>query len=330
MRKRQKTFDESLDLMESIAKSIYEDRSKDYALQIWRRGLSSKNPSWKYIDFKVHSSDAGKERAHVLSMIDKRLPAIGFVGYFAADSVQSGADVLKKACEALKMKGIQNVYGPIDGIIINNYRLNYAPDVLFPGEPVNPLLHFECFKQAGFRDFNSYQSGMSSLKNTRLLELFKRPPVDKFPDVKLRDFDQSDFKNEFSKLIDLVNDIFPSQSVYCSEYSNAEFFYIFGDQRHMFNSRYCIFLEDKGRPVGAIFSYPHNDSLIIKTVGVKKKYQGSGISKLLIKEIHKRAREDGLKSAIYALVRDNNRISKMRRPGVKTVRKYATMKKELK
>jgi len=326
---KQTVFDESLRTLRKILIKTYDEDVQAGILINWEKSLSKENPSWKYIGFDSHKVSSGNDLGHVFSMVDTRMPDIGFVGYFAATSEGAGVQVLDQACDSLKRRGIKEIYGPIDGTIINNYRLNEGPSSLFPGEPINPEFYIECFNIAGFDTYNTYQTGSSSLKNMKFLQLFMKPPTDKFPQISMRNFDQSKFSEELSTLADLVNAIFPSQSEYGTAYAKDEFFYIFGQQKEIFDSRYCIFLEDNGTAIGAIFCYKYNDSLIVKTIGVIKQYQGTGISKLLIKEVHKRAREDGLKTAIYALVRNGNRVSKMKRPGVKIIRQYVTMKKEV-
>lgn len=326
---KQTVLDESLRTLRKILIKAYDEDVQASVLSHWEKSLGQENPSWEYIGFETHIVETGNELGHVFSMVDTRMPDIGFVGYFAATSENAGVQVLNQASDCLKRRGIKEVYGPIDGTIINNYRLNEGPGSLFPGEPINPEFYIECFNVAGFVTYNTYQTGSSSLKNMKFLQLFMKPPTDNFPQISMRNFDQSKFNEELSTLADLVNTIFPSQSEYCTAYSRDEFFYIFGQQKEMFDSRYCIFLEDDGTAVGAIYCYKYNDSLIIKTIGVIEQYQGTGISKLLIKEVHKRALADGLKTAIYALVRNDNRVSKMKRPGVKITRQYITMKKEV-
>lgn len=323
------TLANSREFLTNINQEVLAGDELRYSQLIWDKGLREDNPAWKYIKYKMFVVDGSIGKAHVLAMIDKRLPNIGLVGYFATNSIDAGVRVLKMACKYLKKEGLTRVYGPIDGTIINNYRLNLDPEYYFPGEPINPKMYLETFSKADFEEHNRYHTGETSVRNVKFMNLFMKPPLNKYPKARIRSFDPNNFDNDFTLMIDLFNQIFAQLSIYCTKYTDEEFRHIFEDQRHLFTSEHAKFLLDGEKAIGAILSYPYKDSLIIKTVGVLPKYQGTGLSKMLISSIHDAAHEGGLKKIIYALVRQGNSIDKMKRPGVKITRNYMTMVKEI-
>ena len=121
--------------------------------------------------------------------------------------------------------------------------------------------------------------------------------------------------------------IFPKQSVYCPKLSWEERAYGFKHKDPFFNPSYMWFLEYNNNPIGLINAYPHEDRLVVKTIGILPKYRGKKLSHLLIRKVHDQASKDGLKTATYAMVRVGNSAYKMKKPGIKINRHYMTMKK---
>jgi GNAT superfamily N-acetyltransferase len=127
----------------------------------------------------------------------------------------------------------------------------------------------------------------------------------------------------------LMNAIFPDNSIYCPVLSWEERVYNVVDHDPIFDPDYSYFLEDKGNTIGFIVAYPHQQNLIVKTIGLLPDYRNKNLSGILIKRVHDQAEKDGLKAAIYSTIRVGNAVYKMKRPGVKVYRKYVTMRKHL-
>jgi GNAT superfamily N-acetyltransferase len=261
-----------------------------------------------------------------MAMIDKRLPNIGIVGYFACTTSKSGAKVLNQACEWLKKEyDLRDIYGPINGTLPSDYRLNLSAYFRFPGEPVNPKVSIDAFNEAGFKVFNRYVSGIS--KHYRLLmKLVIRKPKKEYEHLTVRSFDTKKLKQDFEKYHDLRNAIFPFQSIYCPAISLEERAY---NASGKLDPKYTYFLMDRDKEVGFVMAYIYKDQLVLKTIGLLPDYRGKNLSGLLLKPIHEQASKAGVKTAIYGMVRVGNTAYKMRRPGVKIFRKYITMHKSI-
>jgi GNAT superfamily N-acetyltransferase len=314
----------SLGTLNTITNKSYNATIKPVALTLWKKHLRLNNPQWKYINAKPFSTNKIDGTAHILAMVDKRIPDIGIVGYFACTNSSAGTEVINQAVEYLKKElKVNKVYGPINGTLPSDYRLNLDADFQFPGEPVNPSWHIKSFKDAGFKTFNKYVSGKTNHYQL-LLKLVVRKPSKKYSHISIRQFDNHHYNNDFKIYHDLRNAIFPKQSIYCPAISFEERIYNSSDK---FDPKYTYFLVDNEREVGFIMAYVYEDKLILKTIGLLKDYRGKRLSGLLINRVHEQAKQDGIKTIIYALVRVGNPIYRKRRPGVKIFRHYQTMYK---
>jgi ribosomal protein S18 acetylase RimI-like enzyme len=293
---------DSLSLLNIITRQSYNDKIRDVALAFWKKNLQAQNPQWQYVRFKAFYIDNSHGKAHVFAMVDQRLPNKGIVGYFACTNTKVGSEVLNRACEWLKDRHkVKDVYGPINGTLPNDYRINLRDDFVFPGEPVNPSWYLEAFTVAGFSEFNRYGSGR--LKHFNIIK-----------------------GDDFKKYHELRNRIFPHQSVYCPSISLEERIY---NSSGKFDPKYTFFLLDGQKEVGFAMAYIYERNLILKTIGILPKYRGMKLSSLLLEPIHKNAVKDGARTAIYAMVREGNEVHRRKHPLARIFRRYVTMHKSV-
>ncbi len=327
----------SLNALVEITNKTHKTDIAPIANAIWRKQLQYNNPLWKHVDaqaFMVQHKDGST--AHVMAMVDQRLPKLGLVGFFGATNVELGVEVLQQACEWLKNRhGIKDVYGPINGTITCSYRFNLDNDYAIPGEPVNPVWYVEVFKQAGFNVFNRYVSGVAKHAMLYIKFVTRKKPAKGYRHIILQPFaaENSAMAGKPSPNLkiyhQLMNDIFPLNSIYCPVISLEERAYNMAGSEHTFDPRYCFFAYDGKRPVGFIVAFAHNGNLVLKTVGLLPEYRGKKLSDLLVRRVHEQAKKDGLKSAVYSTIRTTTQVYKMKRPGVRVFRRYITMHKAI-
>ena len=320
------TLRTSLKQLNSITQAAYNENICQIALNKWKKDLSPDNPQWQFLSIKSFAAADKGGSAHAMAMIDKRLPGKGLIGYFACTRSDIGAETLNQACDWLKaQKGISDVYGPINGTLPNDYRLNLDDDYVFPGEPVNPKWHIEAFHEAGFTAFNEYASG--KLKHFSFwLKFTLRKRNTQGGRYGVRAFDGEDHAADFKKYHDLRNRIFPLQSTYCPAISLAERAY---NSDGKFNPEYTYFLSDNGIEIGFIMAYVYDNQLILKTIGLLPEYGGRGLSKLLLRPVHDQAAREGITTAIYGMVRVGNKVYREKHPMAREFRKYATMHRSI-
>lgn len=319
----------SRSLLESIADSTYNEQIRPIALKVWQQQLQPDNPLWRYLTVKRFVVDTPESTAHVFAMIDERLPHLGLVGFFACTDAKSGREVLQQATDWLKKQELHDVYGPINGTITRDYRLNLDDDYRVPGEPVNPAWYTDVFRASGFSVCNQYVSGRA--KHYRLFSklLMIGAPRARLGAITLRLADATSPAKDFRIYHQLMNDIFPHNSIYCPVLSWGERQYNIGDPKELFYQDYSYFLEDNGKAIGFIIAYPYDGELILKTIGILPEYRGKGLFGTLVNTIHQQAARDGLTAAVYATIRVGNAVYQKRCLGVRTYRRYVTMHKAI-
>jgi len=317
---------DSLSLLNTITRKSYNDKICDVALAFWEKNLQAQNPQWKYVRFKSFRVDGSRGKAHVFAMVDRRLPSMGIVGYFACTNTEVGTEVLNSACKWLKdVHTVKDVYGPINGTLPNDYRINLSDDFVFPGEPVNPSWYLEAFTAAGFSEFNRYGSGRLRYFNIVLRGAFKHKySIEE--SFSVRPFVGGVKGNDFKKYHELRNRIIPQQSIYCPSISLEERIY---NSSGKFDPKYTFFLLDGQKEVGFVMAYIYEQRLILKTIGILPKYRGMHLSRLLLEPIHKNAAKEGAKTAIYAMVREGNEVHRRKHPLARVFRHYVTMRKSV-
>ncbi len=317
----------SLEQLNSITRAAYGDEIRDIALDLWAKHLSPHNPQWQYLTFQTFSIDDKESgQAHVMAFVDSRLPDIGMVGYFACTNADVGASALTQASQWLKKTHKRaDIYGPINGTLPSDYRLNTTDSHIFPGEPVNPKWHIDAFKKAGFDVFNRYVSGQ-----LRHFPFWLALLPNKLPSVsttiEIRPFDNAHFEADFRAYHELRNQIFPYQSIYCPAISLEERIY---HSPGKFDPKYTYFLTDAGVPVGFVMAYIYRQKLILKTIGLLPEYRGKHLASLLIQRVHDQARSEGITTAIYGMVRVGNRVHRGKHPMARVIARYMTMHKKL-
>jgi hypothetical protein len=318
----------SLSQLVAITDQVYNPQIRPIALALWKKHLQPDNPQWQYLTAKSFSIDDDRGAAHIMALIDERLPGKGLVGYFASTNSTVGASVIEQAAAWLRdTHGLHDIYGPINGTLPNDYRINLEDNYKFPGEPVNPSWYLEAFERAGFRIFNQYVSGVARHYQMlmRLRRLTTRKPAPGYEHLRVRPFETGETAaaaRDFEIYHELRNAIFPFQSVYCPAISLAERRY---NASGKFDPEYSYFLVDGEREIGFVMAYAYQGQLILKTLGLLPEYRGKSLSELLLIPIHEKAARAGLRSVVYGMIRVGNNAFRMMPPGVAIFRHYVTM-----
>lgn len=316
-------------LLTRITNQTHTQQTAPIANALWQRHLQPENPLWQHVSAKIFTIDDKAGTAHVMAIIDKRLPGMGLVGYFGATNPDAGRKVLNQACDWLKQQGINDVYGPINGTITADYRLNTADDYQIPGEPVNPSWYIDVFESAGFGVFNRYVSGLVRHPRLYIRLAMPRRSTKGLDHIRLEPFSGTLTKRSIATYHQLMNAIFPANSIYCPVITLAERTYNLKSSNAHFDPRYSYVAYDGKKAVGFIVAYPLQGSLVIKTIGVLPEYRGKRVSNLLVRKVHDQAEKDGLKTAIYSTIRESTKVYKMKRPGLSIHRRYVTFHRSL-
>jgi len=114
--------------------------------------------------------------------------------------------------------------------------------------------------------------------------------------------------------------------------SEEEYMYIYQDYEKDINNLIIQIISEKdGKDVGFCSSVldPINNLIVLKTIGVLPEYQNKRIGSALLCYQHKKAQEMKLSKEIYALIQLGNIVTKLPYPGIKVIRKYVTLEKQI-
>ncbi len=315
---------ESLSILTTLGKKLYSAKTYQEKLSYWQQALSPNNPYWHYGEAQGFLLDAPSGQIHVIASCDKRLPGIGFLGFYESDLLEAH-DIIQEAESWLYNRGCKKIVAPFDFTILQSYRFNeLAGDATFMGEPTNPLYYKKQFEDRGFRYFNHYVSGIRSNYNTILPYTAE---ADSMGNYHVRSININDYENELITLHALQMKVFAGTSDYFVPFSREELLYWYLPLKNKINVRYVEILIHRDQPVGFCYSFVEGNKLIMKTIGLIPEVRATGASKILIHSQHQKASEDKLEAVIYALVRTGNVVSKMPYPGVEIFRNYFTMVK---
>ena len=272
----------------------------------------------------------------------------GLIGLFEIDlSHLQNKDgfnfALRKAEEWFKSQGVSEVIAPVDLSTWFTYRFALASKKFFPRqkwEPTTPPEFLELFKSMGYSDYAFYNSvffpllkfGPFRIGAGPLKRSYKRLMKNGFT---LRDFDLENFKTkEIPELYKISQEAF-AEALLFEPIDLATFseIYAAGVTQYDFSPS-KILISPEGEMAGFFFGFFDGDIFVIKTVALKKKFQGLGISSGLVYPGSKMAFDTKKKFAVSALVRAGLASEKMAANSQKLVwgswtHDYVLVKKEL-
>ena len=264
--------------------------------------------------------------------------ATGLIGHYEALDSGAGSALLLEARRRLAERGVARVLGPMNGSTWMRYRLALAPEAgdptheppFFGGELRNPADYPAHFEQAGFSVVSEYESRIEDLaaasdSRYSALDLETRG-------VRLRAIDPARFDAELEALYVVSLEGF-RDNLFHSPLALPAFRALYEPFRGRFDPGLVLLAEAAGSDlVGYLFAYPDPVAaqagkpgrVILKTMAVVPAARGLRIGSVLIDRARELARERGIKSAIYALMRSDNLTRGMseRRAGA-IFRRYA-------
>jgi ribosomal protein S18 acetylase RimI-like enzyme len=273
----------------------------------------------------------------------------GAIGFFEADLEHNSLSeafnlAITTAEDWLKKNNVLKVQAPLDINTWFNYRFSKPSKdkFRFKFEPTTPPEYEELFRQKGYKDHSYYHSvafpyikilffiiGMRGFRKTHehlLAQGFSHRPMnfEKFETDELP-FIYDLVHKEFSETVlfePIEFDVF--KMLYASALTNYDF------------SPSCILLDPNKKPAGFLFAFYEKNHLVIKSIAIKKDYQGLKLASGMIYQAVKKSQEiPGMKACISALVRSGIKSEKIENSRTKNVglawkHEYILLEKELK
>lgn len=290
----------------------------------YSQGLTSDEQTKKLILWGLHNQAAfwilkSEQQETVMRLGARKSPlqeSEGTIGFFELDlkhpqAKQAFNKGIEIAMEWLSKQGAQSVVAPVDLNTWFNYRFSIMTKNFFPRfswEPTTPPEYLSFFKEAGFKELARYHSvffphfriGSFCLGTGYMKSCYQRLLKQGF---KLRPFDQVNFLNqELPLLHDLSHEAF-NDSLLFEPIDLKTFSELYAVGKNYDSSPSAILIDPEGNIAGFIYAFYDGDYLIIKSLAIRKKYQGLKLSSGLIYNAVKQSFKQNKKGTISALVR---------------------------
>ena len=277
---------------------------------------------------------------------------VGIIGHYAASSVAAATALLTHACARLQRAGCVRAVGPMDGSTWRSYRLVTERGSARPFflEPWTPDSWLEQWHSAGFAPVAQYTSSINddlSREDPRVPHALARLDA---AGVTIRCLDPTDAERDLRRIFALASESFERNYLF-SPISQAEFL---EQNRRLLPSvdpRLILIAEHDECRVsreatwageaalcGFLFAVPDVlgprcglplDTVIIKTVAVRRGPVYAGLGAVLVARAHRTARDLGFRRAIHALMYDGNPSRNISRRFASPMRRYALLGRNL-
>jgi len=225
----------------------------------------------------------------------------GYIGCFEMIDRESGKYQLENYVRQLKDAGHKRIIAPINGSTWHNYRFmswsNGTP--VFPLEPQNPLWYNDIYMELGFKPLMKYRSDRFSIDNIN-------PLVNDGSSLSIRNFCDGDLKI----IYDISLQSFDRNFLY-SHITFEEFKKLYDPILPMIDKELVIIAEVSGIPAGFMFSLIANDIQILKSIAILPNFRSSGVGTKLINHILLVGQRKDAKTAIAALMSEDNNSNKI-------------------
>jgi GNAT superfamily N-acetyltransferase len=260
----------------------------------------------------------------------------GVVGHYETDEDEAGVALLQEAVSLLKAEGAELVVGPMDSTTWGRYRLALpTPEAGDPApfltEPVNPPQYPSHFEAAGFAPVAHYVSRIIEDLDTladRTREVEKQLAG---AGQRIEPMNADRFSGTLDGLYDLSLRAFADNPFFCP-IKRDQFQAMYKPVGSFLDPELVLLARNaEDAVIGFVFALPdlldaageQPTRLVVKTLAVDDATRGAGIGSLLVHELHRRAAERGYRSAIHALMHEDNPSVRISSHGGKVFRRYA-------
>jgi GNAT superfamily N-acetyltransferase len=233
----------------------------------------------------------------------------------------AGAAQLDEYVNQLQARGHSSIVAPINGSTWHTYRLVSwcGGEPAFPMEPQNPLWYNDVYTERGFTPLKTYRSDKFSLEGIA-------PPRNTNPALVLRPFQG---QSDLATILRISLAAFEENFLY-DDITLDGFMGLYKPMLPMIDPKLLLIAEINGVGAGFMFSFAAGDKLILKSMGTLPQYRGLGIGSILMAQVLAAGRAKGLKTAVAALMSDDNTSHKIvSKYGSELIRKYTLYKLEV-
>lgn len=262
---------------------------------------------------------------HIALIIDTRLPKNrAIVGFFECNLQKTlFSELWTELLSIARDKGVEQLVGPINATTWHLYRVasdNLLPDINYPSQLLTEDYYYNFFKMQNPIEEVGYYSGVRQ-EFDGLIKLLK-PAYEAslaqgFQVFKSKEFTQESLKSYF----EISTLAFKDNWSYV-KFTEEEFFQLYSTN-DLDNNTVVYEIKINQKVLGFCSVLINNQQWVMKTMAVLPKYQEMGLGNALVYKVHADAKKANVKSIIYALIRDTNKVRYFPKDDARVIRQYS-------
>ena len=248
-----------------------------------------------------------------------------YFGFFEApDNKEDFLLLWHSVLEESKNQNIKKLAGPVNGSIWFPYRFIETSDKfpLFKGELPTKLSYHHMFSGLPNGQVVEFESGLRT--NFDFIIEATKKSYENLENLGLRaEILTNSSETHLKEIKALAEAAFSGQSAMYETLPGSYFLKLYNQDK--VSDLFGLYLIRKNEQLVGFASifYENKTSVIFKTFAVHPSFQNQGVGSAIAHLVHKGAKEQGMETIIYALVRKGNNIKKFPQDDVTIIRNYS-------
>ncbi len=230
------------------------------------------------IDFVQIDSD------HQLGLFHHQTQKILYFGFIQCASISQLPSLIQAIEDIANRRGCKKIIGPIDGATWANYRFQSSIQIQnkYPGQPTYSADWANIFLKYNYKVSETYETVQIDQIEQARQELLTFKEIE-LPDLQFIKPTKEYVTSHVSQFQQVLNEVF-TENYQFSEMTITETKILFSNLLNLINYDFSLVIIDKNNEiVGFMLNYTIDDTLYLKTIGIKKlfRYQGLTVFKML-------------------------------------------------
>jgi len=247
---------------------------------------------------------------------------IAYFGFFETIETNRFMELWHSLLNEAKIKGIEKLFGPVNGTIWHPYRLisETSPEPFFAHEPLSSIAYYNLFNTNGPVDVIEFYSAYRT--KYELIIGHTENSINILNETAVTIVQEDYSPTALKEIYELSIAIF-SQSPGFYTLSFSDFAKLYTDVSDKCSQTLIFKVLHNNKVVGFSYNILSDKNLIMKTIGLLPNWQEKGIGNALVYTVHKYAYDNHLEKVIYALIRKDNKVKNFPKDDAYIFRRYA-------
>ena len=200
----------------------------------------------------------------------------------------------------------------MNGSTWSSYRITLEDSMApFFLDNYNKPYYSKLFLNSRFKAISAYYSSRCNSLNPNIERINKFSKHFKKKGFVFRNINLDDWENDLNKIYQVTIDSFKNNFLY-TEIPFSDFKELYFPIKKIVNPEFVILCEDENKkPVSFIFGIEDRfaesgKTMIIKTLATRSDFQSRGLGSFIIELFYQRAKENGYREVIHALMQESN------------------------